>query len=131
MGPMAPTKKGVRKAKAGVSFEDVRRLALALPEVKEGPSYGTPGFRVKGKLFARLKEDGQSLVVWVEDGLKEVLLESNPRVYFTTDHYVGYDLVLVRLPEITLEELSDRLLEAWRLRAPRRVLDAWRKTSTT
>ena len=46
-----------------VTLATVRRLALAFPGVEEGLSYGTPGFRVRGKFLARLWEDGQTLVV--------------------------------------------------------------------
>jgi hypothetical protein len=49
--------------RARVTRETVRRLALAFPGVEEGPSYGTPGFRVQGKFLARLWEDGEILVV--------------------------------------------------------------------
>jgi hypothetical protein len=46
-----------------VTLATVRRLALAFPGVEEGLSYGTPGFRVRGKFLARMKEDGETLVV--------------------------------------------------------------------
>jgi hypothetical protein len=46
-----------------VTFDDVRRIALAWPEVEDGTSYGTPALKVRKKLLARLKEDGHSLVM--------------------------------------------------------------------
>jgi len=51
-----------RKASEAVTESDVRRVALSLPATTEKPSYGTPGFRVKDKLFARIREQGDLLV---------------------------------------------------------------------
>lgn len=105
--------------------EDVRRIALSLPETTERPSYGTPGFRVADRLFARLREDGESLVVWVADeGEKQALVQSDPDKYFTTAHYDGHPSVLVRWARVELDELTELLTEAWRLRAPARGLRA-------
>jgi hypothetical protein len=107
---------------------DVRRIALSLPETIEKPSYGTPGFRVKDKLFARIREEGDVLVVWCSDlGEKEALLLSNPVAFFTTPHYDGHPTVLVRFGEVDVEELRELLTEAWRVRAPKRVLDAFER----
>ena len=106
--------------------DDVRRLALALPETSEKPSYGTPGFRVKDKLFARIHQDGGVLVVWCAHELeKESLIDSEPDIFFTTAHYDGHPLVLVRLDAIGLDQLEALLLDAWRIRAPKRVRDAF------
>jgi hypothetical protein len=103
--------------------EDVRRIALSLPETQEKPSYGTPGFRVADRLFARLRDDGESLVVWVaDDGEKQSLLQADPDKYFTTAHYDGHPSVLVRWANVGTEELTELLTEAWRVRAPARVL---------
>ena len=103
--------------------EQVRRIALSLPETQERPSYGTPGFRVADRLFARLREDGESLVVWVADeGEKQSMLQSDPDKFFTTTHYDGHPSVLVRWPLLDQDELIELLTEAWRIRAPRRVL---------
>ena len=74
--------------------EDARRIALSLPETTEKPSYGTPGFRVKDKLFARLHDMPDTLVVWVADmDEKEVLLGSAPERYFQTDGFVPKGMV--------------------------------------
>jgi hypothetical protein len=105
------------------TFEDVRRIALALPDTSEGSLYGTPGFRVRKHAFARLRPEGDVLVVWVaDDGEKEALLTTQPDTYFTLPHYDGHPSVLIRLPAIPLDELHDILTEAWRVRAPRRLL---------
>ena len=102
--------------------EDVRRLALALPEVTERPSYGTPGFRVKDKLFARIHQDGGVLVLWTADLLdKESFIDSEPDVFFTTSHYDGHPHVLVRLDRVDEARLRELLEMAWRVRAPSRL----------
>lgn len=83
----------------------VRRLAQRLPDVAEGTSYGTPAWRVRGKFFARMREDGETLVVKVEPEEKPLLMASEPEIFYETDHYKGYALVLVRLPAIAEDEL--------------------------
>lgn len=107
-----------------VTEDDVRRVARSLPATTEKPSYGTPGFRVKDKLFARIREEGDVLVVWV-DGLdeKEVLIAAQPETFFTTPHYDGHPTVLVRLSAIEIDELTELLTDAWRVRAPKRLRD--------
>jgi hypothetical protein len=101
---------------------DVRELALALPETTERPSYGTPGFRVKDRLFARLRDDGDVLVLWCGSlDEKEFLIGAEPDKFFTTPHYDGHAMVLVRLAAVDREELGELLAESWRLRAPKRL----------
>ena len=102
--------------------DDVRRIALSLPETTEKPSYGMPGFRVKDKLFARVREEGDVLVVWCQDeGEKEALIASEPEKFFTTPHYDGHPSVLVRFGAVEVDELTELLTEAWRVRAPKRI----------
>ena len=110
--------------------EDLRRIALALPETVEGRSYqGSPSFTVAGRSFLRLRTEAEgALVVFVPDlGEKQALLEGDPDVYFTTPHYDGYPAVLVRLDLVGLDELRELVTESWRLKAPvraRKLLDA-------
>ena len=102
---------------------DVREVALSLPGTTEKPSYGTPGFRVKDRLFARIREEGDMLVVWVADeGEKLGLVSSAPEKFFTTPHYDGHALVLVRFAAVDVDELRELLTESWRLRAPRKLV---------
>ena len=104
--------------------EDVRELALALPETTEKPSYGTPGFRVKDRLFARIREEGDVLVIWCDSvDEKEFLIGAEPAKFFTTPHYDGHAMVLVRLGAVDRAELAELLEDSWRLRAPKRVVE--------
>ena len=107
-------------------MDDVRRIALALPATKEKPSYGTPGFRVKDRLFARIREEGDVLVLWCGDlGEKEALIASDPATFFTTPHYDGHPTVLVRFGAVDVDELRELLVESWCHRAPKRLRAAF------
>jgi hypothetical protein len=105
-----------------VTFDDVRGWALALPGVEEGTAYGTPAFRVRKKLLARLREEGDVLVVKVELDYRDLLIQRSPEIYFMTPHYDGYPAVLVRLPAADGDELQELLTDAWRTHAPKRMV---------
>jgi hypothetical protein len=102
--------------------ETVRRIALALPEAEEGTAYGTPAWRVRKKLFARMREDGVNLVVKTDPGEREILMSAEPEVFHITDHYAPYPAyVLVRLAAIDAGELREVLTDSWRTVAPKRL----------
>ena len=107
--------------------DDVRRIALSLPETIEKPWYNTPGFRVKDKGFLRIRSEAEGgLLVFVADlGEKDALLASDPDKFFTTAHYDGHPSVLVNLPAIGVDELRELITDSWRLKAPKRVLKAF------
>jgi hypothetical protein len=111
------------KAARGINYDDVRELALDLPAVEEGTSYGTPALKVRGKLMARLKEDGQTLVLRTTLADRARLLSAAPDVCYLTDHYVNYPWILIRLPQIDRAFLRELLAEAWRLAAPARLVN--------
>lgn len=103
-----------------VTEDDVRGLALALPETAERAMYGTPAFYVRGKWFARMREEGDLLVLPVpSEEHKHELLAAEPATFTTTPHYDGHAIVLVRLAAVDPGELGELLAEAWRLRAPK------------
>ena len=117
-------------------WDDVRRLALALPETGEGTAHGNTAWRVRDKLFVwerplRQKEldalgdaapTGPVLGARVEHLVaKEALLADDPGVYFTTPHFDGYPAVLVKLDRIAPEDLEELVVEAWLCRAPKRL----------
>jgi hypothetical protein len=109
--------------------QDVREIALALPEVTEEQWYQTPGYKVAGKGFLRLRTEAEGgLVVFVPDlGEKEALLAADPKAYYTTAHYDGYAAILVNLAAVDLDELRELIIESWRIKAPARL----RKSSVT
>src|SRR5262245_5729300 len=124
---MAKAKQGSqRQAKRGigVTYAEVCKLALKLPEVEESTSYGTAALKVRGKLMARLKEDGETLVLKTTFEDRERLLSAAPDVLYLTDHYVSYPWILVRLPRIDRSFLRELMEEAWRLAAPGQVVKA-------
>lgn len=122
------------------SWEDVQRIALALPATSERDARGKRWWQVKDKGFVwerplRQKEidsfggevpDGPILAARVEHlGAKEALMAEDPNVYFTTSHFDGYAAILVRLERISGEELQELVTEAWLARAPRRLVEAY------
>jgi hypothetical protein len=117
-------------------WDDVRRIALGLPETTERSAHGQPAWRVRDKLFVwdrPLRQsdyealgdgapEGPVLGARVADeGVKEALIASDPEVYFTTPHFDGYPAVLVRLDAITQRELGELITDAWLARAPKRL----------
>jgi len=103
-----------RSRRPAVTFETAREIALRLPGVVEATSYGTPAFRVRKKLLARLHQDGDALVVRAEFDAREALLRAKPKAFFVTDHYLAHPWVLVRLAAVSRNDLTDVLTQAWR-----------------
>jgi hypothetical protein len=106
----------------GVTPDAARHILLSFPGVQEGPCYGTPGFRVRGKFLARLRDDGATLVVKCGDFERDFRMRSDPHTFFTTDHYRGYPTVLVRLDSVSPADLRDVFEVAWRNHAPKRLI---------
>lgn len=109
--------RGKPKPACGITYDTVRTLALGLPGVEESSSYGTPDLKVRGKLLARLKEDGQTLVLRTTLADRARLLIADPTIFYLTDHYVSSPLILIRLPHIDRILLAELLTEAHRLAA--------------
>jgi hypothetical protein len=125
-------------------WDDVRRLALGLPETSERLSRDLPAWRVRDKGFVwerplrpadvrALGDDaatGAILGARVEHLVaKEALLADDPEVFFTTPHFDGYPAVLVRLDRIAVEDLEEVIVEAWLARAPKRLAQEYVDTS--
>jgi hypothetical protein len=109
-----------------ITWNAVRRHALGLPEVEEETSYGTPAFKLRGKLLARRwQNDPRVLVLYVDRAELELLLRGRPEAFFITPHYAGYPYVLARLDEVRPDELRELLTDAWLLRAPKRMAAAF------
>src|SRR5437868_2507818 len=104
-----------------VTYDTVRELARRLPGVEESTSYGTPALKVKGKLFVRLKEDGETIVLRTDAFEREHLLRAQPETFFITAHYRDYPWVLVRLSAVAAAQLGELVESAWRRAAPKRL----------
>ncbi len=126
------------------SWDDVRRIALGLPETSEAVSRNLASWRVRDKGFVwerplrpadlrALGDDaptGPILGARVEHLVaKEALLADDPAVFFTTPHFDGYPAILVRLDKIALEDLEEVIVEAWLARAPKRLAQEYVDTS--
>jgi hypothetical protein len=125
--------------------EDVRRIALTLPETTEGEDRFAFSVQSRGKVrsFAWVwmervtpkkarVPNPQVLAVRVADlEMKELLIAGDPETFFTEPHYDGYPAVLVRLPVIGVDALADLLTEAWRCQAPRALVAAFERERAT
>jgi hypothetical protein len=121
------TKLKRRGATEPVTFEAVRQIAQTLPAAEESTSYGTPAFKVKGKLFARLHQDGESLVVGVDFEEREEMMNADPEKFYITDHYLNYPWMLVRMSKVRPDQLRDLLIGSWRRAAPKQLVATFHK----
>ncbi len=121
------------------SFDDVRRIALSLPETTEEVSRGNAHWRVKNKGFVwerplnesdrvALKAlgeqapEGAILGVRIADiGVREAMIADDPALFFTIPHFDDFPAILVRLDLIGLPELQELIVDAWLDRAPKRL----------
>src|SRR5713226_884020 len=107
-----------------ISFDAVRRMAVALPGVEEGTMHGSPAFKVRGKLLAcaaiHKSAEPDTLAVRIPFDLRAHLMASDPDSYYLSDHYVNYPVVLVRLSRIDMERLRELLGASWRFVSAKR-----------
>lgn len=126
------------------TWDDVRRIALALPDTNERVSRDLCQWRVKDKLFVwerpLRRSDYEALGDAAPDGpilgarvehlvAKDAMLADHSGVFFTTPHFDGYPAVLVRLEEIAPDDLEEVIVEAWMAQAPKRLVKAYLETS--
>ncbi len=122
------------------AWDDVRRLALAMPQATERTSRGLRQWCVKDKLFVWERPlrgsdlealgdaapKGPILGARVEhEGAKAALIADDPDIFFTTPHFDGYPAILVRLDRIAADDLTEVVVEAWLARAPKRLADKY------
>ena len=119
------------------TWADVERLATGLPSVQESTTWGNRCWKVAGKTFVWVRPlgkkdradlgdavpEGEVLAVRVADeGEKAELLAAEPEVCFTVPHFDGYPAVLVRLDDVEEDLLAELVTDAWRSRAPKKLL---------
>ena len=115
-----------------MTFDDVRTLVLAWPEVEDGSSYGTPALKVRNKMLVRLKEDGDSLVMpGVPPDERDILVKHQPKVFYFTDHYRDYPMVLIRLSKAKRVSVEPLLRRHWRTLASKKAVKDYDATASS
>jgi hypothetical protein len=116
-----PVKKTARRK--GVTPAQLRQIAMSFPGTTEGASYGKPSFHVAKKFFTRLREEDDSIVLAVGSiDERDMLLESDAKLFHITDHYRNYPALLVRLAQLDAGTLRAMLECRWRTIAPKKLL---------
>ena len=95
------------------SWADVERIAGALPGAEAATSYGQPCFKVNGRPFVNTGRVEGAIVTRAPDVERDLLIAARPDVYFVTDHYAGWEAVLVRLDAVDEDELVGRLEDSY------------------
>ena len=122
------------------TVDDVRRIALSLPETSERESRGSLDWRVRDKGFVwerplrrsdiealgdRVPAGAVFAAHTADEGVKLALIADNPRVFFTTPHFDGYSAVLFELDHIGIDDLAELITDAWLARAPAKLAEAF------
>src|SRR6266436_10312002 len=101
-------------------------MSRAWPEVEDGTSCGTPALKVRKKLLVRLREDGDSMVMpGVPPDERDMLVESQPQVFYFTNHYRDYPMVLIRLSKARRATVEPLLRRQWRTLTTKKVVKAF------
>ncbi len=109
-----------------MTFDDIRRMTRDWPGVADAVSYRTPALKVRGKLLARLREDGETLVLpGVGLDERDMLLAAAPAVFFITPHYRDHPMVLMRLPAAHPDAAEALLRRRWREIAAKAAVKAF------
>ncbi len=114
---------------AAPDSDDVRRLALALPQTAEKQAWGMPTFRVAGKMFVTVPDDESSFAVRCPMHERGELIAAEPEKFWVPPHEAGSNWVRVRLAALEdLDELRDILLDSWQQAAPAELVAAYLTT---
>ena len=101
-----------------IDFDTVRKIASALPDVEDASAYGSPAIKVRGKLLTCIptnkSAEPDSLAVRIDVDQRAELVAAAPDVYYFTDHYANYPMVLVKVVSDPPDALRDLLGAAWR-----------------
>lgn len=95
-------------------------MAIELPGAYEKPMFGTPAFYTGKKFFCRLREDGETLVLYNNE--RDEWIEKNPDIFFFTDHYKNYPILLVDLNNVSNADLKKLIIISFKIRSPKTLL---------
>lgn len=96
-------------------FAKALEIAMELPGVEESRSYGTPAIKVKGKILARLRSEAEGgLAILCDFPERESLMEADPSVFYVTDHYADWPMVLINLEKVPWDMMPSIIEDGWR-----------------
>lgn len=104
-------------------LDKLRSIMSTLPDVNEGTCFGTPAFYAGKKFFARIREEGDVLVIHTEE--REEWIKIDPETFYITDHYKDYSSMLISLPLVTDAHLVTLITTAWSKRIGKKILKEW------
>lgn len=127
----APVKTATQRSsgnKPSAHYARYLKLVHKFPGMEESISYGTASIKVKGKILSRLRTEAEGALALYCDFIdREMLLQAAPDVFFITDHYRNWPMVLIRLDKVRADALPDLIERAWRMRAPARLIAQYDK----
>jgi len=98
----------------------IRQIVLPLPGVNEQYLFDSPAFYVNKKIFARLKEDEENLVIHTVE--REIWMKKDNQTFFITDHYLKYKYMLINLDRVEPSDLKSLLITAYKNRATKKQI---------
>lgn len=116
----------VKREAKGVTIARLKQIAATIPDLDASTSYGTLAFKTKKKLVARVREDGDTLVIAMDFVNRDLLMKAQPRIFHLKEHYLDFPYVLIHLDQITPASLKEHLVDA-RARVQRALADKGRR----
>lgn len=108
------------------AHERFLRIARSLPGAEVSTSYGTPAVKVRGKLLSRWRVEAEgALAIRCDLVDRHILLQTQPDVFFLTEHYRDYPMILMRMEKASPKTMRDVVERAWRLVAPANLVRQW------
>jgi hypothetical protein len=104
-----------------MTWEDVVRIGLGLPDVEVGSAFGTPALRMRGAFMCRIRDDGETLAIRCDIDERPLLIEAHDEL-FVTKHYEAWPMLLVALPEADEQLVRELVEDAWVLKAPKKLV---------
>ncbi len=101
-----------------MTVDEIRSIALSLPGVAEGVSYGMRSFNVQGKYLGRIAEDGATMSIYIDRDQREAWQALDPKTFTVPKEYQNYTYMAVNVRTVRQEDMHTLLENAWRSRAP-------------
>lgn len=122
-GKRTPLRPKVVSSAIARGYNRYLRIALSMPGAEASTSYGTPAVKVRGKLMSRWRTEAEGALAIRCDFLdRQILLLTQPDVFFLTDHYRDYPMILMRTEKASRKVMAEAVERAWRLVAPAKLV---------